>query len=204
MMKLFFTILTLCAGIAVNADAQTFTQRVQQTTPGGARVTIHQDKQIEDLVNGTHTSAKTTKTTSTKPATKPAAKPAATTKTVTTATKTTTASNNAHAEVANSAASNTVDTVAAPKHYHKAIGYRIQVFAGGNTRSDRQKAEKTGNALKQLFPGEEVYVHFYSPRWICRMGNYRNYEDAKAKVEEVRKLGYESATIVKGKISVAE
>ena len=36
------------------------------------------------------------------------------------------------------------------------------------------------------------------------MGNYRNYEDAKAKVEEVRKLGYESATIVKGKISVAD
>lgn len=203
MMKLFITILTLCAGIAINADAQTFTQRVQQTTAGGGTVTIHQDKEIEDLVNGTHSSAKPTKTI-TKPTTKPATKPAATTKTATAATKTTSASNGTQNEVGNNSATPSADTVAAPKHYHKAIGYRIQVFAGGNTRSDRQKAEKTGNALKQLFPGEEVYVHFYSPRWICRMGNYRNYEDAKAKVEEVRKLGYESATIVKGKISVAD
>lgn len=195
MMKYFINIFILCVGIAINADAQTFTQRVQQSTSGEGTVTIHQDKQIDDLVNGTHSSAKpTTRPATTRPATK-----------TTTTTKTTqVAATGGHTDVAVANNNATTDTVSAPKHYHKAIGYRIQVFAGGNTRSDRQKAEKTGNTLKQLFPGEEVYVHFYSPRWICRMGNYRNYEDAKAKVEEVRKLGYESATIVKGKISVAE
>jgi hypothetical protein len=79
----------------------------------------------------------------------------------------------------------------------------VQAFAGGNSRRDRQKAEQTGNQLRSLFPGEQVYTHFYSPRWICRIGNYRTYEEALKMLEEVKKLGYSSATIVKGKISVA-
>jgi hypothetical protein len=90
-----------------------------------------------------------------------------------------------------------------PKQTYKTTGYRVQAFAGGNTRKDRQRAEQTGNTLRQLFPGEEVYVHFYSPRWICRLGNYRTYEEAHEKMLEVRKMGYESATVVKGKITVS-
>ena len=89
-----------------------------------------------------------------------------------------------------------------PRHGYKTTGYRVQAFAGGNTRRDRQKAERTGNAMRQLFPGEDVYVRFYSPRWVCRVGNYRTYEEAHQKMVEIRKLGYETATIVKGKIIV--
>ena len=97
------------------------------------------------------------------------------------------------------------DTIAfptGPRHGYKTTGYRVQAFAGGNTRSDRQKAERTGNAMRQLFPGEDVYVRFYSPRWVCRVGNYRTYEEAHEKMIAIRKMGYESATIVKGKIIV--
>ena len=90
----------------------------------------------------------------------------------------------------------------APRHGYKTTGYRVQAFAGGNTRNDRQKAERTGNAMRQLLPGEDVYVRFYSPRWVCRVGNYRTYEEAHEKMLLIRKLGYESATIVKGKIIV--
>ena len=90
----------------------------------------------------------------------------------------------------------------APRHAYKTTGYRVQAFAGGNTRHDRQKAERTGNAIRQLFPGEDVYVRFYSPRWVCRVGNYRTYEEAHEKMMAIRKMGYESATIVKGKIIV--
>lgn len=85
---------------------------------------------------------------------------------------------------------------------YKVDGYRIQVFAGGNTRNDRQKAESIGRRLENLFPEDAVYVHFYSPRWICRMGNFRNYGEARQRLVEVRKQGYKSATIVKGKIIV--
>jgi hypothetical protein len=97
------------------------------------------------------------------------------------------------------------DTTVLPptqRHGYKTTGYRVQAFAGGNTRRDRQRAEQTGNAIRQLFPGEDVYVRFYSPRWVCRVGNYRTYEEAHEKMLAIRKMGYESATIVKGKIIV--
>ena len=85
---------------------------------------------------------------------------------------------------------------------YKVNGYRVQVYAGGNSRDARIKAEKTGREINALFPGEPVYVHFYSPRWICRMGNYRTYEEAHQILNAVKKLGYKSAIIVKGKITV--
>jgi hypothetical protein len=84
----------------------------------------------------------------------------------------------------------------------KAAGYRVQVFAGGNTRNDRIKAERIGSEIRELFPGVPVYVHFISPRWICRMGNYRTYEEAHAVLERIKNNGYQSAIIVKGKITV--
>ena len=85
---------------------------------------------------------------------------------------------------------------------YKVNGYRVQVFAGGNSRDARVKAERTGREINALFPGEPVYVHFYSPRWICRMGNNRTYEEAHQILNAVKKLGYQSAIIVKGKITV--
>ena len=85
---------------------------------------------------------------------------------------------------------------------YKVNGYRVQVYAGGNSRDARVKAERTGREINALFPGEPVYVHFYSPRWICRMGNYRTYEEAHQILNAVKKLGYQSAIIVKGKITV--
>ena len=85
---------------------------------------------------------------------------------------------------------------------YKINGFRVQVFAGGNSRDSRIKAERVGREINSLFPGEPVYVHFYSPRWICRMGNYRTYEEASEMLRSVKKLGYNSAIIVKGKITV--
>lgn len=84
----------------------------------------------------------------------------------------------------------------------KTTGYRIQVYSGGNSRKDRQNAENTGRALKQRFPSVPVYVHFYSPRWICRMGNFRSYQEAESLLKEIKSMGYRQACIVKGVISV--
>jgi hypothetical protein len=85
---------------------------------------------------------------------------------------------------------------------YKVNGYRVQAFAGGNSRKDRQQAERVGDIIKSNYPDVPVYVHFYSPRWICRVGNYRTYEEAHQMLQSVRKLGYTQATIVKGKITV--
>ena len=52
-MRYLITILILCIGICTNADAQSFTQRIQKTTKGKATITIHQDAAIDELVNNT-------------------------------------------------------------------------------------------------------------------------------------------------------
>ena len=84
----------------------------------------------------------------------------------------------------------------------KVTGYRVQAFAGGNTRADKMKAQQAGNNIKMRFPDQPIYVHFYSPRWICRVGNYRSLGEAEKMLHAVRKMGYKAATIVMGKITV--
>lgn len=84
----------------------------------------------------------------------------------------------------------------------KVDGYRIQLFAGGNTREDRQKAEAIGKRAKSLFPNQPIYTHFYSPRWVCRMGNYENILDAQAALRKARQAGMKEACLIKGKITV--
>ena len=193
--------MTLCIGCISAADAQSsFTQRLQQSKNGEGKITVTQDKAIDELVNGPVVTAPTrTKTTTTqqkptetqqKTAEKPAEKKELEPKAVAVEHHDTT-------------------TIDAPEEIQKKImkgvkvaGYRVQVFAGGNTRNDRVKAERIGSEIKSLFPGVPVYVHFYSPRWICRMGNYRTYEEAHAVLERVKNNGYQSAIIVKGKITV--
>ena len=85
---------------------------------------------------------------------------------------------------------------------YKVTGYRVQAFAGRNSKADRIKAESVGNAIKMKYPDQPVYVHFYSPRWICRIGNYRSLAEAKKMLAKVRAMGYKQACLVKGKITV--
>lgn len=85
---------------------------------------------------------------------------------------------------------------------HKVTGYRVQAFAGGNSRADKNKAQRIGNEIKMKYPEQPVYVHFYSPRWVCRVGNFRTYAEASAMLKKIRAMGYPSATILKGKITV--
>ena len=86
----------------------------------------------------------------------------------------------------------------------KIVGYRVQAFSGGNSRIDRQKAEQASIVIKIKYPEEPVYVHFYSPHWICRVGNYRTFEEANSMLQKVKALGYRQANIVKGKITVQD
>jgi hypothetical protein len=178
------------------ADAQsTFTEQLQQSKSGEGKVTITQDKDIEKLVN--------TPTTAPTPATP--AKPQQTTKPTEKSDKDKTSLD--LKDIDDLTDDTTIpDSIDFRKKVMKGgtkiNGFRVQVFAGGNGRADRQKAQRTGDEIKTLFPNEPVYVHFYSPRWICRMGNYRTYEEAHDVLVRVKQLGYPSAVIVKGKITV--
>jgi hypothetical protein len=186
--------------------AQTFTQNVQKGVRGEGVVTIHQDKSIDELVNGTSASqvSSPNKLKQEKKTSQPVSKEK-TTKEAKKENRTDQKADSSSQTANESAVHHNNDSLSTiqPTHSYKVMGFRVQAFAGGNSRKDRQKAEQTGNQLRSLFPNEQVYTHFYSPRWICRIGNYRTYEEAHQMLEEVKKLGYTSATIVKGKISVA-
>ncbi|MDE7378524.1 MAG: SPOR domain-containing protein [Paraprevotella sp.] len=85
----------------------------------------------------------------------------------------------------------------------KANGYRIQVYSGGNSRMARQEATKVGGQVKALFPELQVYTHFKSPRWICRVGDFKTYEEANEvfrALRETQKFG--EAIIVKSVILI--
>ena len=202
--------MTLCIGCSMAADAQSsFTQRLQQSKSGEGKITVTQDKAIDELVNGpavVPAKPKTNTTTTQPKATEKKEKDKE--KDNITATNQDKKTEQPKVVVVEHHDSTTIDTT--PEEIQKKVlkgvkvaGYRVQVFAGGNTRNDRIKAERIGSEIKGLFPGVPVYVHFYSPRWICRMGNYRTYEEAHAVIQRVKNNGYQSAIIVKGKITVS-
>ena len=190
-MRRFVITIVLCVGCIFAADAQsTFTERLQKSNTSEGKVSVTHDKSIDALVNGSNAKdkAECKVKAEAKPDTKTEPKDKVTPK-----------ENEAQAVVA------TPDTADVHKKVMKGMkinGYRVQVFAGGNSRSDRLKAERAGDNMKSLFPSEPVYVHFYTPRWICRIGNYRTYEEAYEILKKVKQQGYDSAIIVKGKITV--
>lgn len=207
-MKRIAIIAILTVQCISGAQAQTFLDRLKKPTKDKAIVTITQDAAIDKLVNGNNA---TNATIETKKA------PANTTKKDNTASHTakSNAASNTETPSSNSAtpSSNASTSHASSpeepdmskkvmKNSYKVTGYRVQAYAGGNTRNDRRTAETVGNNIKRRFPEQPIYVHFYSPRWICRVGNFRTYEEAHAMLVEIREMGYKQASIVKGKISV--
>ncbi|MBM6660825.1 SPOR domain-containing protein [Marseilla massiliensis] len=209
-MKQFVALILIIACQAATAGAQTFTERLQKKVKNQGTVTVNQSAAIDELVNGTvritpqpagaPTTAKAQAGSQQQPPAaklQPAQKPAAEA-----------AQRETHRAAEADAAESGADTPVIDtskkvmRGAYKVNGYRVQAFAGGNTRRDRLQAERIGNEIKTLFPMQPVYVHFYSPRWICRVGNFRTYEEAHQMLTELRKLGYNQALIVKGKITV--
>lgn len=86
----------------------------------------------------------------------------------------------------------------------KAQGYRIQVYAGGNSRNAKQEAQRMASLVRSSFFDLTVYTHFYSPRWICRAGDFKTYEEANEILRQMRATGkFSEAVIVKSVIQIA-
>jgi len=204
-MKRVLSILSFCFFTFLPLSAQSYLEHLQQKTQGLGTVSVHQSKEIDDLVNGAV----------------PVAKPVA--KTTTSPTQNTAANTEKTAEEekkeepkervalkpdmpkteTESGTEVEVDmSKKVMRNSYKVTGFRVQAFAGGNTREDKRKAEEARDKIKRAYPSEPVYVHFYSPRWICRVGNYRTQEEANRMLRNIRNLGYRQAVVVKGKITV--
>ena len=211
-MKKTVIIIICCVLCTFGAEAQTFTDRLQQQKAGKGTVTLHQSKDIDKLVNGRYSDPNAA-------GMRPDIKPEQPVKEQQTGQGSTVSSvgpvrqvgqvRQVRQEKQDTDQLDTMPQDTEPdmskkvmRKSYKTTGYRVQVWAGGNSRVDRQKAEKAGMTIKRNIPNVPVYVHFYSPRWICRIGNYRTYEEAHEVLREVKQLGYTEAVIVKGKITV--
>ena len=69
----------------------------------------------------------------------------------------------------------------------KATGYRIQVYAGNNTRASKEKANEVDRYLRSQYPDLPVYTGFKSPRWLCTVGDFLYYEEAYETMRKLRK-----------------
>lgn len=251
-MKQFVITLFIILSSSLACQAQTYLEHLQKKTPGLGSVTVHQSKDIDELVNGKAVAPQDnkTKTTPQQPQNKNIESQRKTVdytqhKTTEPQRKTTEpqhkiteplkANESQTSKTTEPQRKNTLEgqKKTEPRHEtsketsankpenkeenetpvvdmrkkvmrksYKVTGYRVQAFAGGNSRNDRLKAEQTGNALKMNFPDQPVYVHFYSPRWICRMGNYRSLGEAQKVLSKVKAMGYKQACLVKGQITV--
>lgn len=229
-----FTLFIVALSFSMTAGAQSYTDHVQQKQSGMGIVTITQSQAIDDLVNGktVETSRqKTTDDTAHKSQSAPSShnsqsvhNPQSSHKSQTelvsgkrdSVRRTDEEAEERRREAAEKRAEAereddsemSIPTIDMRKKVmrgsRKVKGYRVQAFAGGNSRADRQRAQQIGNAIKMKFPDQPVYVHFYSPRWICRVGNFRSYEQANQMLKAVRAMGYKGATIVQGKITVQD
>ncbi len=83
-------------------------------------------------------------------------------------------------------------------------GYRIQVYAGGNSGAARNEASRIGKQVKNLFADWGVYTQFRSPRWICRVGDFKTIEEANEGLRRLKEAGtFAEAVIVRSKIVVS-
>lgn len=217
-MKQFVTLLFVALCSTLVANAQNYLDHLQQKTEGQGTVTVTQSKEIDDLVNGSsqvqQPATPAPKTTTGKPATNADANKNLTHQPEKSESekKDEEEKKEEHKpELPVAKKTETTGEETAPvvdtskkvmRNSRKVKGYRVQVFAGGNSRADREKAEQAGNAVKRKYPTEPVYVHFYSPRWVCRVGNYRTLEEANRMMRNVRNMGFKEACVITGQITV--
>jgi len=202
-MKQFIAILLLSFCSSAGVQAQSFLGNLKEKAQGEGTVTVSQGADIDELVDNARLSRQTNA---------PSGSPAEGRAVQGNGGSAASSKGGHSASPAPSAGArpsdDDVDSQAVARgkkvlaNSRKVTGYRIQAYSGGNSREDRQKAERIKAAIKAKFPEVPVYVHFYSPRWICRVGNFRTYDDAARMLKEIRGMGYSQACIVKGKISV--
>lgn len=67
------------------------------------------------------------------------------------------------------------------------VGYRIQIYAGNNTRQSKDEASKAAAYIKDNYPEIPVYTEFVAPRWVCRVGDYKTIEEADQAMRMLKK-----------------
>lgn len=174
-MKQFFLSLLLCGCLTPAVAQQQFVEKLEKPVAGQGTVRVIQDAEITRMVNGEKKEDTPTSITS----------PGGSALPVTEGGET------------------VAGTGKTARKMMKANGYRIQVYAGGNSRTARQEAQRMAGKVKKYFSDMPTYTHFQSPRWICRVGDFRTYEEANQALYEMRATNqFDEALIVKSVIQI--
>lgn len=89
------------------------------------------------------------------------------------------------------------------QHVIKKAGYRVQVYAGNNTREAKAEAHAVADLVKEVFPELPVYATFIPPRWLCRVGDFLSIEEADAAMRQMRATGrFREVSIVREQINI--
>lgn len=209
-MRQFAVIFLLSTGFVLHAEAQSFLDQLRTKKAGEGTVTVNQSAAIDELINNVKLTIQPQQQT-TQPQRQDSGKASApqnaehstaTTKKEPVGDTVKEHRNTARQTETSPETTELNTTKKVPKVNRKVTGYRVQAYAGGNSRADREKAESIKNVIKAHYPELPVYVHFYSPRWICRVGNFRTFDEASSVLKDIKAMGYKQACIVKGKINV--
>lgn len=85
----------------------------------------------------------------------------------------------------------------------KLRGYRIQLYAGNNSKQARNEANDVAERFRESYPNMGVYTYFRPPRWLCRVGDFRSIEEADAMMRQLKATGrFKEISIVREQIII--
>ena len=89
------------------------------------------------------------------------------------------------------------------QHTLKGRGFRVQVYAGNNSRQARNEANAVAEKIKEEFPDMPVYTYFQPPRWLCRVGDFKSVEEAHVVMRKLKGTGdFKEVSIVREQINI--
>lgn len=87
----------------------------------------------------------------------------------------------------------------------KSPGFRIQIFAGNNSRRAHELAKQYAEKVKKYNTDVSIYTLFVSPRWLCRVGDYVSFEEANMMMRQLRATGqFKEAVVVRDEVFLDE
>ena len=210
-MKRIFLLFCATVFALTSYSQSTYTERLRKNEAGKGTVVIRQSDEIERIVNGTqkpHTPAKTStpstsksdtpnKNGSTSHASQTSTSPSHPSHPSTSGEKN--ESQKKPSEHKSRPTQKTNTTNNSPNHAyvsrarHKARGFRICIFTGGNSRADKAKAIQMGNKCRAKFRELAVYPSFEAPRWVTHVGDFKTRQEAQKYVGLIRRarISYE-------------
>lgn len=85
----------------------------------------------------------------------------------------------------------------------KARGFRVQIYAGNNSRQARNEANSVAEKVKEKFPDMPIYTYFQPPRWLCRVGDFKSIEEAHVAMRKLKASGsFKEVSIVREQINI--